>query len=89
MTTNAGRPVTARRAAIDRYTAASRALDLNSITEYAAGITDETPEFLELNQEVADAEAGVPWWRRALIDRRILRELDYWARMDEIKRRRA
>jgi len=81
--------VAARRAAIERYAAASRALDLNSITEYAAGILDETPEFLELNQEVADAEAGVPWWRRALIDRRILRELDYWARMDEIERRRA
>ena len=80
--------MTARRAAIDRYTAARRALDLNSIEEYAAGILDETPEFLELNQEVADAEAGVPWWRRALIDRRILRELDYWARMDEIRKRR-
>jgi len=80
--------MSARRAAIDRYAAARRALDLNSITEYAAGVLDETPEFLELNQEVADAEAGVSWWRRALIDRRITRELDYWAAMDEIKRSR-
>ncbi len=80
--------MSASRAAIDRYAKARRALDANSITEYAAGILDETPEFLELNQEVADAEAGVPWWRRALIDRRITRELDYWARMDEIKRSR-
>ena len=80
--------MTAGRAAIDRYTAARRALDLNSIEEYGAGVLDETPEFLELNREVCAAEAGVPWWRRALIDRRILRELDYWARMDEIKRQR-
>jgi hypothetical protein len=80
--------MTASRAAIDRYAKARRALDANSITEYGAGICDETPEFLELNQEVADAEAGVPWWRRALIDRRVLRELDYWAAMDEIKRSR-
>ncbi len=80
--------MTASRAAIERYTQARRALDLNSITDYDAGINEETPEFLRLNREVIEAERGVSWWRRALIDRRILRELDYWARMDEIRKRK-
>jgi hypothetical protein len=67
--------------AIERYAAARRALDVNAIEEYAAGIRHETPEFLRLNRAVAEAEHGGSWWRRALIDRRILRELNYWERM--------
>jgi hypothetical protein len=69
-----------RRAAIDRYTAAERALCENAITEYAAGIDDETPEFGRVNREVHAAKRDVPAWRRALIDRRIIRDLDYWTR---------
>jgi len=73
--------MTPKQAAIERYTKARRALDVNAIEEYEAGIDWETPEFLRLNREVAGAERGVSWWRRWLIDRRILRELDYWNRM--------
>lgn len=36
---------------------AQAALDANTDTE-------ETDEFLELNQAVGDAAAEVPWWRR-------------------------
>lgn len=68
-------------AAEERYAAARRALDVNAIDDYAAGIRGETPEFLRLNHAVAEAERGVSWWRRALIDRRVLRELNYWERM--------
>ena len=71
----------AKRAAIMRYTAARRALCENSIAEHAAGIEDETPAFLVLNREVWEAEQDVPVWRRWWIDRRVLRELDYWRRM--------
>lgn len=66
-----------------RYARASRALAVNSIEDYAAGIDYETPEFLRLNHGVIEAEREISWWRRALIDRRILRELDYWNRMRE------
>jgi hypothetical protein len=64
-----------------RYARARRALCLNSIADYAAGVVWETDEFLRFNRAVAEAERGVPWWRRWWIDRRILRELDYWNRM--------
>jgi hypothetical protein len=64
-----------------RYAQARRALCLNSIEDYAAGINYETARFRELNRDVWEAEPGVPRWRRWLIDRRILRELDYWNRM--------
>jgi hypothetical protein len=75
--------MTTRQAAIERYTNARRALCENSIADYTAGIGYETPEFLRLNRAVSEAEAAVPWWRRWLIDRRILRELGYWERMRE------
>lgn len=71
----------ARKAAAERYAAARRALCESNIADVAAGIDEETPEFLRLNHEVIVAERGVPWWRRELIDLRILRELDYWRRM--------
>ncbi len=70
------------RAAIERYTRARRALAENSIEEYAAGVDRETPEFLRLNREVFAAEQEVGWWRRVLIDRRVLRDLRYWDRME-------
>jgi hypothetical protein len=65
-----------------RYAEAFRAMCLNGIDEYAAGITDETGEYLRLNRAMGEAreQLGVPWWRRWLIERRILRELDYWNR---------
>lgn len=69
------------RTAARRYEEARRALCHNGIREYAAGVTHETDEFLLLNRAVARAERGVSWWRRALIDRRVLRELDYFKRM--------
>lgn len=72
----------ARRAAAERYERARRALDENAIAEWEARVEDETPEYLRLNHEVAEAERGVVMWRRWLIDARILRELDYWKRMD-------
>lgn len=70
-----------RRAAVERYAEARRALDENSIAEYMAGIDYETGTFRRLNRDVWEAEPGVPWWHRWLIDHRILRELDYWQRM--------
>lgn len=63
------------------YEQARRALDQNALDEHADGVTGETPEFLRLNAEVARLEKTVSWWRRWLIDRRVLRELDYWERM--------
>lgn len=63
------------------YEQAFRALCENSIEEYAARVTEETPGFLRANRAVHEAERGVSWWRRWLIDRRVLRELDYWKRM--------
>ena len=64
----------------ERYAKAMRALCENSIEEYGARVAEETEEFLRLNDEVGEAMRGVSWLRRALIDRRILRELDYWNR---------
>jgi hypothetical protein len=66
--------------AAERYAEAFRALCRNSIAEYAAGVIGETDEYLRVNRAMASARAerGVPWWRRWLIERRILRELDYW-----------
>jgi hypothetical protein len=63
-----------------RYAAATRALCENGIAEYAAGVRSETPEYLALNREAAESECGVPRPLRALIDRRIVRRLDYFAR---------
>jgi hypothetical protein len=64
----------------DRYARAFRAMCQNYIEECAAGVTGETPESGPLNDAVLDAKRGVPRWRRVLISRRILRELDYWDR---------
>ena len=64
--------------AAERYEQAFRALCQNSIEEYAAGIHYETDEYLRVNDAIYEAERGVPWWRRILIDRRVIRKLDYW-----------
>ena len=55
---------TDKKAAVARYKAALAALHANQEREEAAGIREETPEFLRLNQDVLDAEKDVPWWRR-------------------------
>ena len=73
--------MTRNAAAIERYEQTHRALFRNAIEEYAAGIDEETPEFLALNRAAWEAEAGMPRWRRWLIDRRLCRELNYWTRM--------
>ena len=44
--------------------AADKALNDNSAREKAAGIRDETPEYLELNAKANDAAAKLPTWRR-------------------------
>lgn len=43
---------------------ARAALDDNSDRERAAGITEETDEYLRLNSAVADAEANASPWAR-------------------------
>jgi hypothetical protein len=62
------------------YEEAFRALCQNAIDEYAAGIDAETDEYLRVNLAIPGARRGVPHWRRWLIDRRVISELDYWAR---------
>jgi hypothetical protein len=78
--------------AISECYAATRALDENSLAEYAAGVEGETGVFLWLNNEVHETEAKLPWALRPVIrwfiDRKIIRELGYWDRMDEIERTR-
>lgn len=44
--------------------AARDALDTNADAERAAGVTEETDEYLRLNQAVANAEQGASWWAR-------------------------
>lgn len=47
-----------------RLRAAQKALNANTAREKAAGIHEETPEYLELNQAVNDAIPGTSWWKR-------------------------
>lgn len=70
----------------ERYEQAFRALCQNAIDEYAAGIDEETGEYLRVNLAVYEARRGVSLWRRVLIDRRVIRELDYWARTGQVSR---
>lgn len=67
-------------AAVRRYATATRSLCENGITEYAAGVRGETPEFLRLNRQAAAAEPGVPAWLRSLIDWHVVRRLRYFER---------
>jgi hypothetical protein len=64
-----------------RYEAAIRALCEWGIENYAAGRCEEPPS--ELNDAVIEAERHCPFWRQTFIDRRIVRELDYWNRIGE------
>lgn len=64
-----------------RYEAAVRALCEWSIEDYAAGRCDEPPS--KLNDAVLEAGRHVALWRQFFIDRRIVRELDYWNRIGE------
>lgn len=50
--------------ALARLRAADRALHDNQAREIAAGITTETPEYLELNAAATAAAADLPLWRR-------------------------
>lgn len=68
--------------AVAGYAQALRALCENSIEEYAAGVTGETAESTRLNSAVIDAKRGVPPVARWLVQRRVVRELDYWNRTD-------
>jgi len=61
---NKGQTPGQRRAAIARYKAARKALNDNAERERAAGITQETDEYLRLNAAVVDAERDVPWIHR-------------------------
>ena len=72
----------------ERYEAARRALNENALRDYAAGTGDETPEFLQLNHEVAEAGQGVSGWQRSRIDNRVADEQDYDAQMRQIRRQR-
>ncbi|MFP3986906.1 hypothetical protein U9R90_05265 [Streptomyces sp. E11-3] len=53
-----------RRAANEASRAADAALHANQRREQAAGITEETPEYLELNKKANEAAAKASWWRR-------------------------
>jgi hypothetical protein len=64
-----------------RYAQARRELAEHSIAAHEAGTRGEAPG--ALNDAVIEARRGVPRWRRMLIDRRVLRELDYWNRTGE------
>jgi hypothetical protein len=83
--TEAAIPANSQTAA-ERYGQAFRALCQNAIDEYAAMLDTETDEYLRVNLAVIDAEHGVSWVRRWLIDRRVIRELDYWARTGQASR---
>lgn len=50
------------KAAIQRMKDADRALRENGERERAAGIREETPEYLRLNRVANEAAAQVPFW---------------------------
>lgn len=64
-----------------RYETAFQAMCENSIADYAAGIDYETERSGVLNSAVINAAPGVAAWRRWLIQRRVIRALDYWQQM--------
>lgn len=70
-----------RKSPAERYEAAFRAMCEDSIERNQAESDEEPPS--HLNNAVLETERDVPRWRRALIDRRVLRELDYWNRSGE------
>jgi hypothetical protein len=44
--------------------------------EKAAGIRDESPEYLDLNTRVNDALAALPWWQRPRFPMMLANALD-------------
>lgn len=44
--------------------AADAALHANQRAEEAAGVTEETEEYLRLNRAAVEAADSLPWWRR-------------------------
>lgn len=46
------------------HKAAKAALRANQRREIAAGVTEETEEYLALNAKVNETERSVPWYRR-------------------------
>lgn len=50
--------------AVAEHKAAKKALHDNQRAEIAAGIHEETDEYLELNARVLETEKHVPWYRR-------------------------
>lgn len=53
-----------RKAANQASKAADAALHANQRKEMAAGIREETPEYLRLNTAANEAAAKASWWRR-------------------------
>jgi hypothetical protein len=69
--------------ALIRHVRAERALARNAIADYEAGITWETPDYHQANDESEAADRAVPrWlrWAREPIWWYIARDLDYWRR---------
>lgn len=54
----------AKKEANKRLKQAREALAAKQERDIAAGIHEETPEYLRLNHAVAEAEKDVSWWRR-------------------------
>jgi hypothetical protein len=69
-----------------RYAEARRALNENYLADMAAGIREETDEYLRLNDECWDAEQALPRWRSWLIDRRVSREQRFRRRLARAER---
>jgi len=63
------------RAITARYLTAHEALWRSTADEFAAGIEDETPEFLRLNRAAHEAAEGLPRWRQLALNRRLVRKL--------------
>ena len=58
-----------------RYMAAHEALWRNAAAERAAGIGWETPEYLRLSHEAAEAAWDVHLWRQFALNRRVMVKL--------------
>lgn len=72
-------PVLAGR--VRAYYRADKALQLNSIEEYRAGVTEETARFQELNAACWVTSRALPASLAELVSWRVLRDTDYWAQM--------
>lgn len=50
--------------AIEEHKAARRDLDRIAARDKRTGNREVTPEYLNANRRVLDAEKNIPWWRR-------------------------